>query len=168
MNTIPNTHWQDNGDGTAWVVLDAGRMADFTHDVDRPCDTCDGEGYEWDDDDDGSYDCPDCDCTGRPTFEVEVECVNYGDTHIGSAKSGTGRCENGGCAGGVATLRVHVVPGTVLQLLDGDVKRDEYPTDAIYHSAGVGWWRDSDYERIITLPDAAKPGMWAVLLEVHS
>ena len=105
---IPASHWHDNGDGSAWWVIDTHGDHRLQRGwLDRPCDTCDGEGNIWDDDDDGSYDCPDCDGTGRHAFTIEVSCL--GDTE---------RCRFV-MTEHEHTLRVSVVPDMIEEQEDG-------------------------------------------------
>jgi hypothetical protein len=143
---IPNTHWHDNNDGTAWVLLTElaqyCRANELPQLLDRPCDTCDGEGYEWDDDDDGSYDCPDCDCTGRHTFDVEVAWQTEVDAYESE------------------TYRVHVVPDMVLPI-------DGYDDDDRIAGKWRMWLAPGDVHTV-DMPEAAEPGMWAVLLRILS
>jgi hypothetical protein len=152
---IPADHWHDNGDGTAWwVVKPPLHGPGMWQRLDRPCDTCDGEGVEFAGDEDDIGDaCPACDGTGRHAFTVGVASYRF----------------NGGNPGWFVqdTLRVSVVPGMVL------------PIWAASHADGVhgphiciqpgprftvhtwdGW-------EPATLPPAAAPGMHAVLLAVH-
>jgi hypothetical protein len=131
--------------GMPFVEFPDGFM-DVRNAFDRQCDTCKGgilevkgDGMEW------LVDCPDC-LNGRHTFTIDIE-----------SDEGVIYCK-----------RVSVVPGMVLPLLDGDKKGNKYPPDAIYHTNGDGWWLASDFNNILDLPSAAKPGMWAVKLKVAS
>ncbi len=139
--------------------------------LDRPCDTCDGTGAndpdeELDDveipvlldpDTTDLFDCEDCDGTGQHTFHIEPECPVC-DTSNGD------RCYN------PHTYRVSVVPGMVLPIHDHCP--DEKPADHICCPTTV-WTQHRSFdhddwtERQITLPPDAKPGMFAVQLEVH-
>jgi hypothetical protein len=187
---IPDTHWHDNGDGTAWVVATDPRDVWGVDEVaDRPCDTCDGEGYEWDDDD-GSYDCPDCDCTGRHTFEVEVDrrrvlnnepaCGAPKDSRWGYLPCG---CSHDGMGNHVrrllpresfvATHRVHIVPDMVLPI-DLTLKRG-YPRtfERFAYVSKTGALRVVDHNAqtdtyIGRAPAGAKKDTWAILLRILS
>ena len=157
-------HFLDNGDGTAWMLLRrcpdqrAGSAA-HTHCqlfgvwAERPCRTCEGVGEVWS----GHFGpetvaCYDCDGTGRRTFPVEVSF--------------------GPMTRGARIYRAHVVPGMVLPI-DGDPDRNDayichFPEDEDqFVRYPPGWWGSELDDEIVTLPNAAKPGMWAVLLQLH-
>jgi hypothetical protein len=163
---IPADSWHDNGDGTAWLVDDRRFVPNagaWWGDLDRPCDTCGGWGEL--EDDHPVYgaamgaDCPDCDGTGRHTFTIEVDNVDTVDEFI----------EHGNCR----SYRVAVVTGMVLPIAAMDnegecgfADNEDHVCvapnriggiDGVDHVAYVNG--TSDY---ITLPPAAKPGMWAV------
>jgi len=174
MTVADHIHFND--DGTAWWVIDGPglRSSDidsvrYLSDYDEPCDTCGGEGVVDDLDNDGAVvTCEWCDGTGRHTFTVEVSCM--GDTE---------RCRYV-MTEHEHTIRVSVVPGMVLpihdrdNLLDGDTALDHdwQPHITVSADQALLCVRDARYtddwdERAITLPPAAKPGMWAVKLEAH-
>ncbi len=135
--------------------------------LDRPCDTCLGTKLRVAASPDGSEvyhgpgTCSDCGGTGRHTFDIEVE--RSCDTLANAL-----RCDP-------VTYRVSVVPGMVLPI--HDECPDEKPADHICHAwsgiNGEQWFQHRSFdhddwtERPITLPPDAKPGMFAVQLEVH-
>lgn len=158
---IRHDHIAIDGD-TAWWVVSSPVDAHVA--LDRPCDTCGGK-QRYDVTENGRYIgwqyCTDCD-TGRHAFAVEVEehWTAYGE-------SGTG----------ARTLRVSVVPDMVMPiydpvaLMDGDGLPEEWMPHVTVDSLGSvqRWWRDPEYldewdDEDITLPPAAKPGMWAIQL----
>jgi len=104
--------------------------------------------------------CPDCDGTGRHTFTVEV-VVRHGryDDRPSTYFN---------------TFRVSVVPDTVLPIYDecADMKPPDHICQA-YRDERWIWHSDHKVTQLdptevpITLPPAAKPGMWAVQLKVH-
>lgn len=155
----PADQFHLNDDGTAWWVGNEWAMSNppkpSPHHLDRPCDTCDGRKWCLGDDTPGLYDavpCPDCDGTGRHTFSISVDrnAMPMRDgVHIGRD----------------ITLRVHVLD--VLPITD-EGRVTVGPSSA--------WWDNSATEVDAALigasggplPPAAAPGMWAVLLAVHS
>jgi hypothetical protein len=152
--SIPADHWHDNGDGTAWWVwraneaFDGETGEDYIHPLDRPCDSPDCRGGEiqypeWEGE---TQPCPDCDGTRRHTFGVAVEGF---------------QCELFRDDGLVVTHRVSVVPGMVLPIV-------EYVTQMNPEVRKLGVSIDGAIQQGITLPPAAKPGLWAVKLAVHS
>jgi hypothetical protein len=197
---IPRTHIEFNDDHTkAWLVMPADPIStafmirnewfpcssdgvpDWWAALDRPCETCNGrkavEAEFWDLTDPNNHlgwvDCPDCHGTGRHTFAIDIKCPTYGDTHIGSVRAGTGRCEHGGCTGGILTFRVSVVPGMVLPILTVGV--EGYPTDPPEQFV---WITKKGVLRVVNCveksdthcgqaPSAATKGMYAVKLAVH-
>lgn len=158
-DVIPADHWRDNGDGTAWVVVECSHPnsapAAWDQD-DKPCGTCRGSHrVKGPAQTAVDMDCPDCDGTGRHTFEVEVESWSGTHTYDGSRS--------------IRTLRVHVVPGMVLPIVDSDDWVEG--VDCIEANPyGEFWLHLASLPplaaRGITLPPAAKPGMWAVQLRI--
>jgi hypothetical protein len=156
---IPASHWHDNGDGTAWRIMDHDYREGPGLDPDRPCDTCGGQTrYEGD-----NFHCPDCSGTGRHTFTVEVETFTVFDASDG------GR----GIRYEPSTHRVSVVPGGMVLPIVDDVGPVPSETHIRITGGGIAWlaeriegggWRHTE----ITLPPAAAPGMWAVKLAVQS
>lgn len=160
---IAADHFLLDGDH-AWLVITQTQMEmESWHYHDSPCFNCEGQH-------DGTRDtyCPDC-IDGRHTFDIEVEHPGPEGAHIAST-DGTYR----------RVLRVHVVPGMVLRLT-------AFPMLIGSHISQFGdewtYWPCTDDEPMIvdtpgglqftdnfhfvTLPPAAKPGMWAVKLAVH-
>jgi hypothetical protein len=156
---IPADQWLDNGDGTAWVATRAtaeGAPYPIPFDLfDRPCDLCDPHAWIG-----GKPDlpCGDCDGTGRHTFPIEVEHDGPTGAHIASSDGSFRR-----------VYRVSVKPGMVLPI----VEHEQWRLDPMFpvvtkvmlrymlrRANGTCDW--------ITLPSAAKPGMWCVKLQVHS
>ena len=172
---IPANHITINGD-TAWWVFDHGLQLIDLAAADVPCDGCfNGEYPIWDHND-VEVECPDCDGTGRHTFAIEVECVG---TLMPNDHGGL-TCD-GGCSDypyGVVTHRVHVVPSMVVPIVDVWGDHESAPRNGRVvdlGNQGHAWvvditskadWQLQPVERI-TLPPAAKPGMWAVQLAVH-
>lgn len=135
--------------GRAWVLCepDGGLNDRRTFEInDRPCATCGGSRVKPQNHPIAAL-CPDCDGTGRHTFELEV-----------STPEGRGFGEF------IDTLRVHVVPGMVLPIVEKDI-RGEPPERYIYVlNDGRAWLVEGDTETPITLPPDAAPGMWAIQL----
>lgn len=142
--------------GTAWCAfkLDGPDRLAWWKYVDRPCDTCGGQDVRtlnatgWHDH------CTDCGGTGRHTFEIEVPGNVFGW---------------GGKRGDEPhTLRVSVVPGVVLPIVDSANSHD-VPDDCIdLRSGGITKHRCGPvWEPVDDFPPAAKPGMWVVRLAVH-
>jgi hypothetical protein len=182
MTVADHIHFND--DGTAWWVVrkcpePRGQQSMHTDCnvgatiLDQPCDTCGGEGVVDDLDNDGAVvTCEWCDGTGRHTFTVEVECRSA--YHEPTARRVHGECHY--CKYGIRTHHVSVVPGMVLPITeDTDVvpKHDPHiiqfdgrcggePFVEFVPCNGRGLTDDP-----IALPPAARPGMWAVKLEVH-
>jgi hypothetical protein len=174
---VPVDHWRDNGDGTAWAVISSHAAALSAALV---CEQCGGDGLALEGGDDhdcrdcvdGCFvECCDCDGTGRHTFQVEAQTCNLRCDRCGASASlpfGM-QCAEHRPEMIVEAHRVHVVPGMVLPI--------KHPTEpralpnvvlgsdglAVVHRADVRYggteWA--------TLPAAAKPGMWAVLLQLH-
>lgn len=121
----------------------------FWHGSERPCDLC-GTMFDIDI---RKATCPTCHGTGRHVFEIEVE------------PHGT-ECECRACLYGAhRTLLVHVVPGMVLPIVaddDAEWSRGRHIfMGRIWEPGKMGPF-PTDY---VTLPPAAKPGMWAVQLQ---
>jgi hypothetical protein len=150
-----------NADGTeAWLVREAWEV-DPDHDADRPCDRCFGEGVILVVNQ-GEEPCGVCNGTGRHPFDIEVAVEHTGTGWIADRH------------------RVSVIPGMVLPI----VKRhpiSHYSTLAegettrvILRSLPAPGGVVVEYTNHsgavvddLTLPPAAKPGMWAVKLHVH-
>ena len=141
---IPADHITIDGD-RAWLVVSSPVDAQVA--VDRPCDICGGEhlGLPGDDPRSMSSLCV-CHGTGRHCFTIEVDVY------------GTGY--------GLRALTVHVVPGMVLPILDADQYEEGLPP-AVWLAnnldTGIAWHDGGSYD---TLPPAAAPGMFAVMLQV--
>jgi hypothetical protein len=165
---IPADSITFNDDGTAWWVVrkcpePRGQQSMHTDCnvgatiLDQPCDTCGGEGVVDDLDNDGAVvTCEWCDGTGRHTFEIEVEC-QWNTRAMNDAFPEFPKMDS------PRILRVHVLDA--LPIYGG------YKTRPVGHiwinSDGDAWHHDVNESKIVTLPPAAKPGMWAVKLEVH-
>jgi hypothetical protein len=175
--TIPASSIHFNGDGTAWWVLandawigdrSAGALLS---DNDRPCVTCGGSGEAmltnlgWAFRDDHEHNCPDCDGTGRPAFTVEVPTATAAQVLAGPYIPGP------------RSLRVSIREGMVLPIKGGKPntpmwQEGERLIHMMKNSAFVirargGGWLAKGVEQVITLPPDARPGMWAVLLDIH-
>ena len=162
---IPASSIHFNGDDTAWLLLptpefsgaEKSDLAKYIQ-ADRPCDTCGGN---WQDyleplDRDGNVVSPCLDCVnGRHTFTVEVQCGTWADC--------SPTCS------GVNTLRVSISPGMVLPIVAAPARPDHRAIVQLQepHSGAVLFDPDQDAAPIITLPPDARPGMWAVLLDIH-
>jgi len=149
---IPASHFLDNGDGTLWLVFDPMRLGPWP-DFDRPCDRCAQDFTNM-----VTRETHDC-INGRHTFTVEVG--TYTPNGIPDDPSIAIYCER---------RRVSVVPGMVLPIVE-NAEWDGTTSPIICRSTF-----DRDYflrlplpshNEHITLPPAAKPGMWAVQLQVH-
>jgi hypothetical protein len=159
---IPADHFLDNGDGTAWVVgTEEERTPGVYPDGDtaRSCDTCGGN-QRIDLPDYRNAECPDCDGTGRHTFMIEVErtCPGGGDL----------------CGGDdphtlmpPRTHRVSVVEGMVLPIVGKWEHRPNVGSFITRFDGATRLWTDADLYEHLRLPPDAKPGMWAVKLQVH-
>jgi hypothetical protein len=153
---IPSSSIAFNEGGTAWWVVHG--PADYhDHDgaLDRPCDTCDGKGQtaeHW-------FACPDCDGTGRHTFTIEVEHVE--------------QFMNGSWINTTRTLRVSVSPGMVLPIMRHPLESNGDTRYIVMDRHGDFYLFDHDCPTtewptvLDPFPPHAKPGMWAVLLDVH-
>ena len=125
----------------------------------RPCVVCKGLGRDIAD---LVTPCPDCDGTGRHTFDIEAWLCDVYD------------CAK--CIGGVHkridTFRVHVID--VLPIVEMSLG-DRYPNPAPDRFAYVSRpgalrvvdLREQSDTHSGKAPPAAQPGMWAVLLDVH-
>jgi hypothetical protein len=134
-------------DDRAWLVLDKGRMADFTHDADRPCETCDRIRKLPRDNEPTIVRCTDCDSTGRFTFGVEV-AGDVLDIEDGALRRYDGQA-----------YRVHVV--RVLPIVTWYAGGDmPWPCFEMEPDVEVvqRWQRPAD----------AAPGKYAVELAVHA
>ena len=139
---IPSDRWHDNGDGTAWLVV-AGDPGEYSrmHDNDRPCDHCDGEPEG------------DCDCiNGRHTFNAEVSCI---EQHRADTLT---ICEH------EHTHRVSVVEGMVLPIDETGIWPCRHGFITMTRDGEFWLLNQHTLNEPITLPPAAKPGMWAVKL----
>ena len=133
----------------------------------EPCQTCKGRGYVGHDSLMTSTTwevCPAGCHEGKPTFTLHQRCVPM-------CVNGTvGRWADGHPCGycdgsGVIDLGDGWTITEVLPMHDGGTKLDTYPPDAFYWTKGEGWWRDSQFDKIVTMPPAAKPGMFVVFAE---
>ena len=149
---IPADHITFDGD-KAWTLLvelaQYCRAGEFPQLLDRPCEWCQRHLSS------GIWpNCPECNRSGRHTFEIEVECPTC-DEH---------------CVAYDRTYRVAIVPGMVLPIL---LARSELPD-----STCIVDWKNrycgnprfavsplDTHGYCITLPPAARPGMWAVQLK---
>ena len=153
---IPATHFRDNGDGTAWWVLTASDTIDpatgenYIDTLDRPCGVCGGERLRYD----GIHDCDICDGTGRHTIGAEVvEYEPYGDSVRRHS----------------VTYRASVIPGMILPIRDNETDYDppNHSGDVFICADGTAYIdTPEDYMTDVTLPPAARPGMWALKLRV--
>jgi hypothetical protein len=153
---IPASHISFNNDGTAWYVFS--ESAKWWADIkDRPCDTCLGTKLRVVSSPDGSEvyhgpgPCPDCNGTGRHTFTIEVAWQTEVDAYESQS------------------YRVSVIPGMVLPIVDGDQCPENphvamNPDGTSWHCNGTPY--DGDRQAMVTLPPAAKAGMWAVKLKI--
>jgi len=161
---IPADHIHFNDNGTAWWVLHrAYEAVGFSKRFDRPCDTCvswGGRGMSF-------KNCRDCDGTGRHTFTIEVEPSNLGE-------SLPGRTDLYPPDELPSQFRVSVAPGMVLRIISMSAAcaDDAPPLPFIIspvrrgEATVIAGYPDADHETVITLPPDAKPGMWAVKLNV--
>jgi hypothetical protein len=170
MSAIPASDISIDIDGTtAWLVDTPGMSVGWEL-RNRPCDTCDGSGTCFHGGPDVLPRCPDCDGTGRRTFTIELECPICNGKRSEFCGYGDGLPDdNPSCSMGVERVAVHVVEVLPIH----DYCTDYKPADHICHA-----WRDDRWywhrsergdrptEKIITLPDSAAPGMWAVLLAI--
>ena len=180
--TIPADHWHANNDGTAWLIAQRCRDDRAPQEahwgvghpcvygcraLDRPCGTCDGRGIAavTSRGEDGYDVCPDC-IDGRHTFTVEVAC-DFCNGNTPPPNVVAPPCWK--CAGRKSGAhRVSIAPGMVLP-----VQADPSPGSAKIGFDGVSFWHYNTttepwtHERV-TLPPAARPGMWAVKLAVQS
>jgi hypothetical protein len=167
---IPADHFFDNGDGTAWLVdaeteTSTTRIDLYRH-LDRPCDGCSDHWGEDDDEWDPSR-CPDCSGTGRHTFTVEVEYEVVDSWTTTGPNNTAAKHWDGKFKKEPHVLRVSVVPGMVLEIVNG--LNDLPERSCIWTSSeGTFWLMHEGEASIITLPPAAAPGMWAVKLAVQS
>ena len=122
----------------------------------RQCDHCiNGEYPIWDRNDD-EIECPDCDGSGRHTFDIEVEC---------SCEASDEWCQHGWTDG----LRVSVVE--VLPVVEWDGQPEGI---ACLDTLGNVWYPDIDregepvhyLEDHAVLPESAAPGKYVVRLRV--
>ena len=156
---IPADSFLLDGDTALWVVPDADHLPQHWE---RSCDHCQPTTSR-------TYPryhpefCPDCDGTGRHTFDIEAWLCDVYD------------CAK--CIGGVHkrqdTFRVHVID--VLPIVENAawdgrtlpmICRSTHDRDYFLRSAPLlgGYHEVTD----VTLPPAAAPGMWLVRLAVHS
>jgi hypothetical protein len=162
---IPADHIAIDGD-TAWVVIPerftTHPPADWTS-KDRPCDTCGGCGAVDIPEDEEHFNltepCPDCDGTGRHTFEIEVANPNRPDGWLFPAR----------------TLRVSVVPGMVLPITEDTDAVPKHDPHIIQFDGRCGGEPYTEFvpcdgrqtdDPIDHFPPAAEPGMWAVQLRI--
>lgn len=145
--------------------------------LDKACERCGGRGFQI-----GggritnqAVKCPDC-IDGRHTFEITVPCGYCGwDTSrppgmIPESSGGTYLCSNG-CGTGTVTRRVSIVPGMVLPIIENSNDWQHGHIDHIDWMGGHAVRRTPTYgftedTEDITLPPAAKPGMFVMQLKV--
>ena len=131
--------------------------------LNRPCDTCDGDGALVRAHDKVIVSCPACHGRKRHIFTVELE-REWGalEPHPPLATP-------------VRTLAVHVI--NVLPVVDWTDESCDESTSVEIRDDGSAWLYDDDYLRDvqcltgpkpITLPPAAEPGMWLARLEVQT
>ena len=168
---IDAEHWHDCEDGTAWWVTDSNvAFIDYTG-ADRPCGGCDGRKWCLGNDTPGLYDaiaCPDCNGTGRHTFDVEVGCsvrCSPAD-HLFQGGATCSVC-NGSS---MLTYRVSVEPGMVLPIVNygehnivGRYIVTNVESDSFYMMQNETFPVTSE---LITLPSAASPGQYAVKVRI--
>jgi hypothetical protein len=162
VTAIARACWSDNGDGTAWVLRRGcpdERAGSAAHTnchlwgklLDRPCGTCGGrvevyrQPYE-----DGPEMCPDCDGTGRHTFEVIAAVPHWGTLH-----------------------RVHVEPDMILPIEDLPKSGYTRTFERFAYVSKAGALRVVDHDAktdtyMGRAPAGTKKGAWAILLAVHS
>jgi hypothetical protein len=167
---IPSSSIALSEDGRqAWWVV---RECDCDHRVsvgchktlrraDQSCDACGGDSDRWFRL--GGSPCPDCDGTGRHTFTIEVEHHDAAYMTYQTGEPGT------------RTFRVSVVPGMVVPIVDNDAPEWYERSD---HHIGMGQDENAEYNgridtgtepgyvRDVILPPDARPGMWAVQLQI--
>lgn len=150
---------------TAWVVVDRHSKYQWSM-LDRPCATCERYRQLPIDNQPTTVRCPDCDGTGRHTFnEARKRCICNGDSPPDPACPGIGP----------HTRTVSVVPGMVLPIMSPESCRSKAPERCIElwdrtRYGGEAWlWLtyDQPHATMIDLPSAAVPGMWAVKLNIH-
>lgn len=133
---------------TEWWIVSEGLAASWsmTESPDRACDTCHGEREKrhrqsgvW---------CPDC-VDGRHTFEIEAEC-SYEN---GTAPKGGHMCV------GTVSLRVSVVPGMVLPIVEEGPDGITGRTDRIEADLLGQFWLGRSR---IPLSSGARPGRYAI------
>ena len=104
--------------------------------------------------------CPDCH-KSKPTFTLHQRCEHLVMRQASNSQPICIRCLDAG----VIDLGDGWTITEVLPMHDGGTKLDTYPPDAFYWTKGEGWWRDSQFDKIVTMPPAAKPGMFVVFAE---
>lgn len=153
---IPADHIAFDGN-RAWLVVSS--PVDASVALDRPCDTCIGGHNDW---------CINNCINGRHTFEIKVACATchgVGTTPNPASASGRQVCHPHTRP---TTYRVSIVAGMVLPIVDED-EADTAPTSHVAMWAdGTNTYHDGELWYYITLPSAAKPGMWAVKLNVSN
>lgn len=155
-------------DDTAWLVTEGNDNHPPTYwaKFNRPCDTCDGTGFDLADVSRHLVEmsngqparevsrCSGCNGTGRHTFDIEVGYDGIIRPHAHRFR-----------------YRVSIVEGMVLPIYGEDAEQYNYGRwiETLDDDAFQFWW-DEEQQRHrsdhVTLPSAAKPGMWAVLLRV--
>ena len=161
---IPADHITFDGD-MAWWVLDEDYEFDSVHarSLDRPCEWCQRHLSS------GAWpNCPDCNGTGRHTFQIEVECDVCADRAEWCGFDGIG---NPLCSNGTVALRVSIVPGMVLPIVSAEQYRNDMslrgPFVIAYSDGTTSVYHNTSDIRVTPLPPAAKPGDWAVQLNVQ-
>jgi hypothetical protein len=161
MTIIPSTAITIDGNN-AWLVIDGPRPGEYDdrHEVNRPCDTCNGTGAHILDEleDDRSFwkteDCHACDGTGRHTFTLHVEGERL------SIANGRLRRYDG------FAIPVHVVE--VLPIHDRPNGPQNTDGPMVYLFGSCWWvWRSVGNYEVVTLSEDAAPGMFAVRLAIH-
>jgi hypothetical protein len=139
---VPVDHWRDNGDGTAWVLVSSDPRSTPAGWV---CPSC-GGGCDADD-----LHFVECDHLSGHAFAVEVGWQTEVDAYEWEA------------------YLAHVVPGMVLPIKHPTEPR--IPPNVVLGSDGLAVVHRADVRyggtEWATLPAAAKPGMWVVLLQLH-
>ena len=94
-----------------------------------------------------------CNRNRRHVIDLAVPCDKFVPHY---SRPGCKRCNKDG-----QVIKRVWLDGPPLPMHDGGTKLDAYPDDALYFTKGEGWWRDTDFDKIIDLPSAARPGMYA-------
>jgi hypothetical protein len=170
MSTISSTDITINGD-TAWLVEIPNGLPPLTEmygsderPMDRPCDTCNGDGrisehllISW-------SACSDCGGTGRHTFTIDVPCLCM------TLPGCNGPYKGGPCGGtGTRALTVHVVAVLPIESIMGACLNHKGQHVLVGHGLSVlCGGPGTDGVSAVTLPTSAAPGKYAVQLAVHT